>query len=252
MKVISAEPKNKSCRKHFQFTKRTGAQKNGETIPTLSHRPKELMILVKYVMFAAIVVTMSAAPSASNAATALQKADHYADLYNWADAGPLFLIADKHLPPGSPEQIHAPLGYLRATMETRSLPELSNQLASLSRSAAVSSNPALRLWCLGIKGDVDGEMDSASARADWEEAHRVAVKLKDKKWESRSLAEAGFSAYLQGDVAVGRRNVAAGLGFAHKTGDLGAEVRYLSAIGTGLEWSGSIPQALDYFQKLPF
>ena len=44
----------------------------------------------------------------------LQKADHFADLYNWADAGPLFLIADKQLPPGSPEQIHAHLGYLRS------------------------------------------------------------------------------------------------------------------------------------------
>ena len=92
-------------------------------------------------------------------------------------------------------------------------------------------------------------MDSASARADWEEAHRVAVQMNDKKWESRSLAEAGFSAYLQGDIAVGRRNIAAGLGAAHKTGDAGAEIRYLSAIGTGLEWNGSIKEALNYFQK---
>ena len=41
----------------------------------------------------------------------------------------------------------------------------------------------------------------------------------------------------------------AGLGAAHKTGDVGAEVRYLSAIGTGLEWNGSTKEALDYFQK---
>jgi len=98
----------------------------------------------------------------------VKKADHFADLYNWADAGPLFLIADKQLPSGSPAQIHAHIGYLRATMETRALPELSNQLASILNSQPVASNPALRLWCLGVKGDVDGEMDSASARADWE------------------------------------------------------------------------------------
>jgi hypothetical protein len=156
-------------------------------------------------------------PSKDNAAIALQKADHFADLYNWADAGPLFLIADKQLPSRSPEQVHAHLGYLRATMETQSLPELSNQLASILSSPPIASNSALRLWCLGIKGDVDGEMDSASARADWEQAYRVAVQMNDKKWESRSLAEAGFSAYLQGDIAVGRRNIAAGLGAAHKT-----------------------------------
>ncbi|MDQ2948715.1 MAG: CHAT domain-containing protein, partial [Acidobacteriota bacterium] len=122
-------------------------------------------------------------------------------------------------------------------------------LASLASSPVVASSLALRLWCLGIKGDVDGEMDSASARADWDDAHRVAAQMNDKKWESRSVAEAGFSAYLQGDIATGRRNIAAGLGAAHKTGDVGAEVRYLSAIGTGLEWNGSVKEALDYFQK---
>src|SRR4051794_17906272 len=207
------------------------------------------MILTKCVALIAIAVTISAAASKNGASIALQRADHFADLYNWADAGPLFLVADKQLPSGSAQQIHARIGYLRATMETRSLPELSNQLASMLNSQPIASNPALRLWSLGIKGDVDGEMDSASARADWEEAHKVAVQMNDKKWQSRSLAEAGFSAYLQGDVAVARRNIAAGLGAAHKTGDVGAEVRYLSAIGTGLAWNGSLKEARDYFQK---
>lgn len=226
-----------------------GHSKNVETIAPAIHRQKKPMILPKYIALMAIAAAISTAAAKDNAAIALQKADHYADLYNWADAGPLFLIADKQIPPGSRGQIHAHLGYLRATMETRSLPELSNQLASMLSSPPIASNPALQLWCLGIKGDVDGEMDSASARADWEEAHRVAAQMNDKKWESRSLAEAGFSAYLQGDIAVGRRNIAAGLGAAHKTGDVGAEIRYLSAIGTGLEWNGSTKEALNYFQK---
>jgi hypothetical protein len=73
-------------------------------------------------------------------------------------------------------------------MEERSLPELSNYLAALLKTPALAADPQRRLWCLGIKGDVDGEMDSASARADWEEAHKVAEQLGDKKWESRSLA----------------------------------------------------------------
>jgi len=192
-------------------------------------------------------VLMAAANN--NASDSLRKADHYANLYNWPSAKPLFLAADRGLPHGSPEQLHAHLGYLRATMEARSLPELSNYLGTLLHSPEIASNPRLRLWCLAIKGDVDGEMDSASARADWEEAHRVATKLGDKQWQSRSLAEAGFNAYLQGDIATGRRTVAAGLGMAHQTGDIGAEIRYLSAIGTGIEWNGAYQEALGYFQK---
>lgn len=103
------------------------------------------MILTKYVAFIAIAASISAAPSKDTAVIALQKADHFADLYNWADAGPLFLIAEKELPAGSAEQVHAHLGYLRATMETRSLPELSNQLAAMLSSPPIASNPALRL-----------------------------------------------------------------------------------------------------------
>ncbi len=63
------------------------------------------------------------------------------------------------------------------------------------------------------------------------------------------MAEAGFEAYLEGDIATGRRSVAAGLGAAHKSGDVGAEVRYLSAIGAGIEWNGAYNQAMGYFQK---
>jgi len=204
------------------------------------------MTRITLVLFFANVL---AAAANNNPSDVLRKADHYANLYNWASAKPLFLTADRGLPHGSPEQIHAHLGYLRATMETRSLPELSNYLGALLNSPEMASNPGLRLWCLGIKGDVDGEMDNASARADWEEAHRAATKLNDKKWQSRSFAEAGFNAYIEGDIATGRRSVAAGLGMAHRTGDVGAEIRYLSAIGTGIEWNGAYQEALGYFQK---
>jgi CHAT domain-containing protein len=224
----------------------TGRKK--ETAFSGNQSKTEMNSLKLGALFGLFSIVLIAAPN-ENAVAALQKADHLADLYNWADAGPFFLIADKGLPPGSPQQIHAHLGYLRATMESRSLPEFSNHLADMLKSPVIASNPRLRMWCLGIKGDADGEMDTGSARADWEEAHRVAEQLNDKKWESRSLAEAGFEAYLQGDIAVGRRSVAAGLGAAHKTGDAGAEVRYLSAIGAGIEWNGSYKEAMDYFAK---
>jgi hypothetical protein len=204
-----------------------------------------MMRITLVLLFANVLM----AAANNNPSDSLRKADHYANLYNWPSAKPLFLAADRGLPHGSHEQLHARLGYLRATMETRSLPELSNYLGTLLHSPEMASNPRLRLWCLGIKGDVDGEMDSASARADWEEAYRVATKLGDKQWQSRSLAEAGFNAYLQGDIATGRRSVAAGLGMAHQTGDIGAEIRYLSAIGTGIEWNGAYPEALATFKR---
>ena len=220
-----------------------------ETIAGAIPSTTRTMYFSKCVSFFCVFVSVSFAAGTENAASSLQKADHYADLYNWADARPFFLAADRGLRRGSADQIHAHLGYLRATMEERSLTELSNYLASVLKTPAVAADPRLRLWCLGIKGDVDGEMDSASARADWEEAYQVAAQLGDKKWESRSLAEAGFEAYLQGDIATGRSSVAGALVAAHQTGDIGAQIRYLSAIGTGIEWNGAYKEALVYFEK---
>ena len=138
------------------------------------------MVRKCFIVFCAIA-TVLIAKANGDEASPLKKADYYANLYNWADAKPFFLRADQGLRAGSAEQIHAHLGYLRATMETRSLPDLSNYLSRLLQAPVMASNPQLRLWCLGIKGDVDGEMDSASARADWEEAHRVATQLGDTK-----------------------------------------------------------------------
>ena len=179
----------------------------------------------------------------------LDKADHYSDLFNWIDSARYYQEAEKRLPKGSAPQWRAHLGYLRATMETRPLPALSNYLGSLLQNPLFISDPRLRLWCLGIKGDVDGEMDSSSGRADWEEALAVAKRLKDSKWQSRSLAEIGIEAYLQGDISTGRRNIAGAVISAHKSGDLSAEIRYLSAIGTGLAWNHSYEEANNYLER---
>lgn len=202
-----------------------------ETIAGAIVSTTRTMYFSRCVSFFCFFVSVSFAANPESASVSLQKADHYADLYNCADSKPFYLAAERELRRGTPDQMHAYLGYPRATMEERSLPELSNYLTGVLNTPTVASNPRLRLWCLGIKGDVDGEMDSASARADWEEANRVANQLGDAKWESRSAAEAGFEAYLQGDIATGRSSVAAALIAARNTGDIGAEIRYLSAIG---------------------
>jgi tetratricopeptide (TPR) repeat protein len=220
-----------------------------ETIAAALVSTTRTMYFSRCVSFFCFFVSVSFAANTESASVSLQRADHYADLYNWADSRPFYLAAERELRRGTPDQIHAHVGYLRATMEERSLPELSNYLAAVLKTSTVDSDPRLRLWCLGIKGDVDGEMDSASARADWEEANRVARQLGDEKWSSRSAAEAGFEAYLQGDIATGRSSVAAALLTAHKTGDAGAEIRYLSAIGTGIEWNGAYKEAVVYFEK---
>ncbi|HEV2234550.1 MAG TPA: hypothetical protein VGV68_14245, partial [Terriglobia bacterium] len=47
-------------------------------------------------------------------------------------------------------------------------------------------DPLLRLWCLGVKGDADDELNVAAARQDWEEALNLAQQLGQREWPNRA------------------------------------------------------------------
>ena len=55
-------------------------------------------------------------------------------------------------------------------METLDLPATSDFLGRELDSAILQSDLRLRLMCLIVKGDIDGEIDSGPAFADWTEA----------------------------------------------------------------------------------
>ena len=69
------------------------------------------------------------------------------------------------------------------------------------------------------------------------------------KWKSRAAAELGFEQFLEGDIGPARKAVASALIAAHATGDVGAEIRYLAAIGTALAWNGLNDQAISYLDR---
>ena len=183
--------------------------------------------------------------------TLLRAADHFADLFNWTDAGPLYQkAADLFAAAGDARNaLYAKFGAIRGSMETLNLPETSDYLGNQLQTALVQKDKRLRLMCLIVKGDIDGEIDSAPARADWEEALAVATQLTDTKWKSRAAAELGFEQFLQGEIAPARKAVASALITAHQTGDVGGEIRYLAAIGTALAWNRLDDQAISYLDR---
>jgi len=187
----------------------------------------------------------------TNAADLLRRADQLADLFNWADAGPLYHQAAKLFDAEGDLQkaTHAKIGETRASMETLDLPATSDFLGRELDSAPLQNDLRLRLMCLIVKGDIDGEIDSGPAFADWTEALKTAQKLGDKRWESRARAELGFQQFLRGDSAAAMKAVASALIYAHQTGDIGAQVRYLGAIGTVLALRQSNDQAIQYLDQ---
>jgi CHAT domain-containing protein len=182
----------------------------------------------------------------------LTKALHFADLYNWSDAAPLFVEAEKLFTARGDQRnsLYSHLGVIRSTMEQRNLPETSAELGELlETNPLLQSDSRLRLFCLAVRGDIDGEIDAEPMRRDWEAALAVAKALGDKKWENRASGEIGFAAFLQGDAQTARRMVGGALIGANALHDAGAQIRYLAAIGTGMVLMRSYDDALSYFDK---
>src|SRR5467141_210336 len=182
----------------------------------------------------------------------MKKALQLGDLYNWADAAPLFTQAEQLYAARSDNRnaLHAHLGRIRSTMEQLSLPEVSEELgAALDENPLLQSDKELRLFCLMVLGDIDGEIDAAPMRRDWEAALRLAQALGDKKLENRASGELGFALFLEGDMAAARQKVAGSLMGAMMMGDTGAQIRYLAAIGHAFVQMGSYDDALGYFDK---
>lgn len=182
----------------------------------------------------------------------LQHALHLADLYNWSDAAEDFAGAEKMFVAAGDERnaLYARLGKIRSSAEQRSLPVLSVQLAEeLDTNPLLQTDRPLRMFCLIVKGDIDGEIDSRAMREDWEQVQALAHELGDSKWQNRALAQLGLAAFYDGDLATARMNVARALMVATASGDVGAQIRYLTVVGTGLVTTGMTEQAPPYFDK---
>src|SRR2546429_9022537 len=98
-----------------------------------------------------------------------------------------------------------------------------------------------------VLGDIDGEIDAAPMRRDWEGALKLAQALGDKKLENRASGELGFALFLEGDMAAARQKVAGALMGAIMLGDTGAQIRYLAAVGHAFGLLGSSDDAVGYF-----
>src|SRR6266446_6289962 len=182
----------------------------------------------------------------------LKKALHLGDLYNWADAAPMFTEAEQLYAARGDRRnaLYAHLGLIRSTMEQLSLPEVSEELGTeLDKNPLLQSDKELRLFCLMVLGDIDGELDAAPMRRDWEAALKLAQALGDKKLENRASGELGFALFLEGDMTSARQKVAGALMGAMMFGDIGAQIRYLAAVGHAYVQLGSYDDALGYFDK---
>lgn len=200
----------------------------------------------------ALIPTAFAQSVRTDADAAMRQALHYADLYNWADSGPFFAKAEaRYRSTGDVRNaLYAHIGVIRATMERRSLPRTSEELSrALENNPLLQRDAALRMFCLSVKGDIDGEIDAAPMKKDWEDVRSLAAGFRDAKWRNRATGEIGFAEFMEGQMDAARAHVAGALIQAARTHDVGAQIRYLSAIGTAMVLVRNYEAGQGYLQK---
>jgi tetratricopeptide (TPR) repeat protein len=179
----------------------------------------------------------------------LAEANHFAFLSNSYRAGPLYAKAEQMFRERGDkrDELYARIGGLRAEAETMSFVKLSDFIGSQLAKPMVQNDPELKLWCLTAKGMTDIEVNVSAAEKDWQAAEVLARELKEKPWEARAKGELGLIAFLQGDSLKAGRLVGGALLSAIKTGDVGAEIRYLELLGNGFEVQRRYEEALMAF-----
>jgi len=190
--------------------------------------------------------------SMDTAMTALQRGLYFADLYNWHASRPYFVEAERlfELAGDKRNVLYAHLGALRAGIYPRSITEISDNLAQeLGSNPFLQEDQELRMFCLIVKGDFDGEIDVPAMRRDWTEVEDLATKLRNQKWQYRALGQLGFADFYDGDIGSAQRKVGGALIAAMNAKDVGAQIFYLSATANGFLSQQMNDQATLYAQQ---
>ncbi len=194
----------------------------------------------------------AAASANDEAETPLQRALYFADLYNWHASRPYFTKAQQLFEAAGDQRnaLYAHFGAIRAAVDPAPINELSYTLAQeLGTNPILQSDKELRMFCLIVKGDFDGEIDVPAMRRDWTEVAALARELGNAKWQYRAQGQLGFADFHEGDLASAQRNVGAALIAATNAADVGAQIFYLSATANGLLSQQMNDQASIYAER---
>ncbi len=212
--------------------------------------------VARILLFLAGLLSVSGAVAVTSADdtadTLLQHALYLSNLYNWRAARQYFIKSQQMFEAAGDKRnaFYAQLGSIRAGVDPAPIPELSYRLdQELATNPLLRSDKELRMFCLIVKGDFDGESDTPAMRRDWTEVAALARALGNIKWEYRAQGQLGFADFHDGDLPSAQRNVAQALIGAMKAEDVGGQIFYLSATAYGLAKQAMNDQAIQYADR---
>jgi CHAT domain-containing protein len=201
--------------------------------------------------FAVLFAFRSAVAAPADFLKQLQEADRRAWLTDWYSALPIYAEVEKNAAASGDQRdaTYAKFGRLRGRMQTMSLADASEQIATDLETPLARRDTRLRLRGLTVKGDIDLEWNVQAAKRDWQQVKQLAAELGEKGWENRSNGELGMIAFLMGNTGEATTLVRGALETATQTGDIGGQLRYMGAVANGLLLAGYAPLAMGYVDR---
>jgi CHAT domain-containing protein len=187
-------------------------------------------------------------PNSNDPRELLQDADYLFWLNNSLEAQPFYARAERLFESKGDRRnaLYARVSQIPAETESRNLAELSQDLTQELREPSLQHDPYLRLRLLVVKGEVDLDLDTLSARPIWQEVQTLSTSLGEYSLASRASGELGILAFLDGKGEEAKSRVGKALLYAKVVKDVGAEIRYLAMIGQGLVEVGRSEDGLKY------
>lgn len=172
-------------------------------------------------------------------------------LFNNVRARLLYTRAEERFRQQNDEQgeAYARIGRIASGSTYESVQKASAELAQEVTLPVVRGDPRLELWAFASKGYVDMNVSPALAADDWKEVHIIARRLKDREWEARANGEIGITAFLQGDLRQAEMMSGDSWLSSLALGDVGNQIRQLSAIGCALNQSSRYWEALTFLNR---
>jgi CHAT domain-containing protein len=187
-------------------------------------------------------------PNSNDPRELLQDADYLFWLNNSLEAQPFYARAEQLFETRGDRRnaFYARVSQIPAETESRNLAELSQELMKNLREPSLQHDPYLRLRLLVVKGEVDLDLDTLSARPVWQQVESLATSLGEYSLASRASGELGILAFLDGKGEEAKSRVGKALLYAKVVKDIGAEIRYLAMIGQGFVEVGRSEDGLKY------
>jgi CHAT domain-containing protein len=185
------------------------------------------------------------------AAALLVQADRLADQGDWSKARPLYASAETDFQRLGDlrNELYAKLGRLHGDVQAGSYSTTRAEAVQILAEQVVQNDPELKIRAWALLGNIDLNLNTAAAEADWRTVLDTATAAGDKKWQNRARGELGLVAGVNGNLGAAALALFQAITEAAALGDVSSQVNFATWLANGMSVNGMADRALQLIDQ---